>query len=54
MNLKRKHPLLKCEIRMLQLILQGKAFPTEKYKRELVERLDNLKSACYTSKENKK
>jgi len=43
----RKRPLLKNEIEMLQLILEDKVFPTEKYRLKLVKRLEELKGLWY-------
>lgn len=53
-KMKRKHPLLKTEIEMLQLILEDKTFPTKEYRLKLVERLEELKKKWYKIKLTKK
>ena len=48
--MKRKKPLLKNEIKMLQLILEDKAFPRDEYISKLVRQLEELKAMWYKVK----
>jgi len=46
----RKHPLLRNEIEMLQLILEDRVFPTPSYRLKLVYQLEELKKRWYKVK----
>ena len=48
--MKRKHPLLKNEIEMIQIVLREEGFPTKEYRLKLVERLEELKGKWYKNK----
>ena len=48
---KRKHILLKNEIEMLQMLLREEGFPSQEYKLELANRLEELKKLWYKTKE---
>lgn len=50
---KRKRPLLRNEIKMLQIILREEAYPTLKYRLELADRLEDLKKEWYKVREPK-
>ena len=47
---KRKTPLLKSEIEMLQMILKEEVYPTQEYKLKLSNRLEILKRMWYKIK----
>ena len=51
---KRKHPLLKNEIEMLQIILKEEGYPKKEYKLKLARNLENLKREWYKVKKTKK
>lgn len=50
----RKHPLLKNEIEMINLILSRKVFPTLPYRLKLYNRLNELKKLWYKDGSHKK
>lgn len=51
--MKRKRPLLKNEIEMIQIILWEEAYPTKEYRFKLAERLEELKERWYKVKKSK-
>ena len=53
MNKKRKHILLKNEIKMIQSVLEGKVYPTDECISGLINRLEELKKAWYKVKKKK-
>ena len=52
--MKRKRPLLKNEIEMIQIILRKEGYPTDKYRERLAGRLEDLKELWYKVKPKKK
>ncbi len=51
--MKRKNPLLKNEIEMMQIILMEKGFPTKEYRKKLANNLEELKKLWYKVKTKK-
>lgn len=47
---RRKHPLLKNEIEIIQKTLSGKCYPSDEYILKVVERLEDLKRTWYKSR----
>ena len=45
--MKRKYPLLKNEIEMIQIVLIEEVFPTKEYRLKLADNLEKLKGMWY-------
>jgi len=52
--MKRKNPLLKNEIEMIQIVLRNEGFPTEEYRLKLANNLEQLKREWYKVKQSEK